>query len=196
MRELTSDLVRSIRAFATNANNPNVYVLTQIPAPNPRGRGLRYRRPQQHRNRCRQKFVPSGRSGDRLAKRHPLRHQHPRRFRHLRFLRLRHQPLRPNRRLLHPQWPPNRLPPHPHPRTRLPRPPFPPPPRQVIHPPAAGAGVNPAAASSSEMILRKPPPKTPSRRRVPEASTRRVLSTHSHKPKISLDITKQKPYIH
>ena len=34
-RELTSDLVRSIRAFATNANNPNVYVLAQIPAPNP-----------------------------------------------------------------------------------------------------------------------------------------------------------------
>lgn len=34
-RELTSDLVRSIRAFATNNNNPNVYVLAQIPAPNP-----------------------------------------------------------------------------------------------------------------------------------------------------------------
>lgn len=34
-RELTSDLVRSIRAFATNSNNPNVYVLAQIPAPNP-----------------------------------------------------------------------------------------------------------------------------------------------------------------
>jgi hypothetical protein len=33
-RELTSDLVRSIRAFATNNNNPNVYVLAQIPAPN------------------------------------------------------------------------------------------------------------------------------------------------------------------
>ena len=32
-RELTSDLVRSIRAFATNSNNPNVYVLAQIPAP-------------------------------------------------------------------------------------------------------------------------------------------------------------------
>ena len=32
-RELTSDLVRSIRAFATNNNNPNVYVLAQIPAP-------------------------------------------------------------------------------------------------------------------------------------------------------------------
>ena len=34
-RELTSDLVRSIRAFATNNNNPNAYVLAQIPAPNP-----------------------------------------------------------------------------------------------------------------------------------------------------------------
>lgn len=32
-RQLTSDLVRSIRAFATNSDNPNVYALAQIPAP-------------------------------------------------------------------------------------------------------------------------------------------------------------------
>jgi len=32
-RALTSDLVRTIRAFAENNNNPNVYVLAQIPAP-------------------------------------------------------------------------------------------------------------------------------------------------------------------
>jgi len=32
-RELTSDLVRSIRAFATNSNDPEVYQIAQIPAP-------------------------------------------------------------------------------------------------------------------------------------------------------------------
>jgi hypothetical protein len=32
-RQLTSDLVRSIRAFAINSDNPNVYALAQIPAP-------------------------------------------------------------------------------------------------------------------------------------------------------------------
>lgn len=32
-RGLTSDLVRAIRSFATNSNDPNVYVLAQIPAP-------------------------------------------------------------------------------------------------------------------------------------------------------------------
>lgn len=34
-RGLTADLVRAIRSYATNNNNPNVYVLAQIPAPNP-----------------------------------------------------------------------------------------------------------------------------------------------------------------
>jgi hypothetical protein len=33
-RELTSDLVRSIRAFAINNNDPKVYTIAQIPAPN------------------------------------------------------------------------------------------------------------------------------------------------------------------
>lgn len=34
-RELTSDLVRAIRSFAVNSDNPEVYQLAQIPAPNP-----------------------------------------------------------------------------------------------------------------------------------------------------------------
>ncbi len=34
-RELASDLVRSIRAFATNNNDPTVYQTAQIPAPQP-----------------------------------------------------------------------------------------------------------------------------------------------------------------
>jgi|HigsolmetaAR202D_1030399.scaffolds.fasta_scaffold00190_15 uncharacterized cupredoxin-like copper-binding protein len=35
LRENAGDLVRSIRAFAENSNNPNVYVQAQIPAPQP-----------------------------------------------------------------------------------------------------------------------------------------------------------------
>lgn len=34
-REITSDLVRAIRAFATNSNDPDVYQIAQIPAPTP-----------------------------------------------------------------------------------------------------------------------------------------------------------------